>query len=135
MNTPLRILAIAGTLTLALSAGAGAATVRLVPLAGRTVGPSLNSCALPSVAASVAAAAPAELPAIAAAQNRTGITIVRIDLDPRGTLAGTSVLDSSGNRWIDLAALRAARLSAFSAEVRNCERVGGAYAFVVDFTQ
>jgi TonB family protein len=135
MNTPLRFVTIAGTLTLALSSVAAAATVRLVPLGERTVGASVHACAVPSAAASVAAAELAELPVIAAEQQRTGIVAVRIDLDPRGTLARASVLDSSGNRWIDLAALRAARLSRYSAEVRDCERVGGAYAFIVDFTR
>ena len=134
MNTPLRLITIAGTLTLALSSVAAAATVQLVPLGERKVGASVHACAIPFAAASVAAAEPAELPVIAAEQQRTGVVAVRIDLDPRGTLARASVLQSSGNRWIDLAALRTARLSAFNSEVQDCERVGGAYAFIVDFT-
>ena len=130
MNT-VRIAGLAGALTLALSAAAGAATIRLVPLAADTVSATLSGC---SAAASVAAAAPAVLPTIAASQNITGVTAVRVALDRRGTLTGASVLASSGNPWLDRAALSAARLSRFAPEVRNCERVGGEYAFLVDFS-
>ena len=135
MNTLLRSAAVAGALTLSLSAAAGAATVRLVPLAGQAIGTTVNGCALPSALAAVTGIAPVEVPAIAAEQHVTGITEVRIALDARGSLTGTSVLSSSGNRWLDGAALRTARLSTYRAEVRNCARIGGAYAFIVDFTQ
>lgn len=127
----LRIAGAAGVLTLALSAAAGAATIRLAPLAGDTISATLNAC---SSAASVAVAAPAVLPTIAAGQGITGVAAVRVTLDRRGALTGASVLASSGNPWLDRAALSAARLSRFSPEVRDCERVGGEYAFLVDFT-
>jgi TonB family protein len=129
MNTA-RTAGIAGIFTLALSAAAGAATIRLVPLAHESVSATLNAC---SAAASISAAAPAVFPPIAAAQQITGTTAVRVTLDRRGTLTGASVLSSSGNPWLDRAALSAARLSRFAPEVRDCERVGGEYAFLVDF--
>ncbi|HTD38028.1 MAG TPA: energy transducer TonB [Candidatus Limnocylindrales bacterium] len=129
MNT-LRIAGIAGSLTIALTAVAGAATIRLVPLTGTTVAATLSSC---SAAASVVAA-PAVLPQIAAAQQISGVTAVRVTIDRRGTLTGASVLSSSGNPWLDRAALGTARLSRFTPELRDCERVGGEYALLVDFT-
>jgi TonB family protein len=135
VTTSLRIASIASivpALALALSTAAGAATVRLVPLSPPSIAASITCTAVP---ASISAAAPAELPTIAAEQNVTGITEVRIDLDAAGRLTKSSVLASSGNRWIDRAALRAARSSRYSAEVRDCAPAGGAYAFVVDFTQ
>jgi TonB family protein len=132
VTTSLRIASITGALALALTSAAAAATVRLVPLAGSTVGASLSGCSAP---ASVAFAAAADVPAIAAGQHATGIATVRIELDGRGALGAASVLESSGNRWLDRAALFAARASRYAPEVRGCERVGGAYAFVVDFTQ
>jgi TonB family protein len=135
MNTPLRTASIAAALTLALSTAAGAATIRLVPLSPRTAGASVGACAAPFVSAAVTSAALADLPAIAAGQNVTGITEVRIVLDPGGRLAEHAVLSSSGNRWIDRAALQAARQSSYRAEIRNCAPVGGSYAFVVDFTR
>lgn len=131
MTTSLRIAGITATLALALSAAAGAATVRLVPLAHSSASTSLNCAAAP---AAISDAALADLPEIAAGQNVTGITSVRIALNAAGVLTDTAVLESSGNRWIDQAALRAARLSRYRAESRDCAHVAGTYAFVVDFT-
>jgi TonB family protein len=136
MKTPLRIASIAAALSLALSTAASAATIRLVPLSPpRNAGASIGACAVPFASAAVSAAAPADLPAIAAGQNITGITEVRIVLDPSGRLASESVLASSGNRWIDRAAITAARQSSYRAEIRACAPVGGAYGLVVDFTR
>lgn len=134
MNLSLRIATMSGVLTLALAATASAATVRLVPLAAQTVAAAHSACTVESAAASIVAM-PVELPEIAAQQHVTGVTAVRVDLDARGRLADTSVLASSGNRWLDEAALRTARTSTYHAEVRACERVGGPYALVLDFTQ
>lgn len=134
MNTPLRIAAVSGALALVLSAAASAATVRLVPLGAQSTGVSRTGCIAEAVPASVTAA-PVELPEIAAQMKVAGVSEIRVDLDPRGALASASLLRSSGNRWIDQAALRTARLSAYGAEVRACERVGGRYALVIDFTE
>ena len=132
MITSLRIAGIAATLALALSTTAGAATVRLVPLGPQSVGASINCAAAP---ASISYAQTADLPAIAAGQNVTGIASVRIALDAAGRLTHTAVLESSGNRWIDGAAVRTARLSRYDAESRDCTHVGGTYALIVDFTK
>jgi TonB family protein len=134
MNTPLRTASIAAALSLALSAAASAATIRLVPLSPPVLGASITTCAAPFRAAAVTAVAPAVLPAIAAGQNVTGVAEIRIVLDPGGRLTDQSVLASSGNRWLDRAALTAARQSEYRAEVRACAPVGGAYALLVDFT-
>jgi TonB family protein len=135
MNTPLRTATAAAALSLALSTAASAATIRLVPLSPQTAGASIGSCAVPFASAAVTNPVPADLPAIAAGQNVTGVTELRIVLDPGGRLVEQSVLASSGNRWIDRAALAAARQSHYRAEVRECGPVGGVYAFVVDFTR
>lgn len=134
MNAPLRIAAVTSALTLGLATAASAAGVRLVPLAPQTAALTRNACAVPAAAASVVAA-PAELPEIAVQQHVTGITTVRVSLDARGSLNAAAVLESSGNRFLDQSALRAARTARYSAEVRACERVGGQYALVVDFTE
>ncbi len=134
MNASLRIAAVTGALTLSLAAAASAGTVRLVPFGAQTAAVTRNACSAPSAAAS-AFAAPAELPEIAVQQHVTGVTAVRVDLDARGNLGIASVLESSGNRYIDQAALRTARTARYSAEVRTCERVGGSYALIVDFTE
>ena len=120
MNTSLRTAAVTGALVLVLSTAANAATVRLVPVGAQSAGVSRTGCVADTVPASVAAA-PVELPEIAAQMNVSGISEIRVDLDSRGSLASASVLHSSGNRWLDLAALRAARLSSYSPELRALE--------------
>lgn len=135
MNTPLRTASIAAALSLALSAAASAATLQLVPLSPPVVGASITTCKAPYRAPAVTAVVPADVPAIAAGQNIAGTTELRIVLDPGGRLTEQSVLASSGNRWLDRAALAAARQSGYRAEVRDCAPVGGAYALVVDFTR
>lgn len=134
MNTSLRTASIAAALSLALSTAAGAATIRLVPLSPLVTGASVGPCAVPFRSAAVTDAAPADLPAISAGQNVTGIAEVRIVLDPAGRLTEQTVLASSGNPWLDRAALTAARQSKYRAEVSACAPVGAAYALVVDFT-
>jgi TonB family protein len=136
MYTPLRIASAAATLTLALSTAAGAATIRLAPLSPTTTaGASITNCGTPFAPAAITAAAPADLPEIAAGQHVDGVSEVRIVLDRSGRLAEQSVLASSGNSWLDQAALLAARQSRYRAEVRDCAPVGGTYALVVDFTR
>jgi TonB family protein len=134
VKASLRFVSVAGVLTLALSTAAGAATVRLAPLAGETIATSAKSCPVASAPASVRLAEAAALPAIAAQTGVTGITTVRIALDDRGRVTDESVMGSSGNRWIDQAALRSAQLTRYSAEIRDCQRVAGAYEVIVDFT-
>jgi TonB family protein len=74
-----------------------------------------------------------DMPQIAADQGVSGTTQIKIDLTSKGSLAGASTYRSSGNRWLDEAAMRSARLTRFTAEVSNCQRVAGSYLYVVDF--
>ena len=133
MTNSIRILATAGALTLGMSSAAGAATVRLIPLGGATVGASVL-CKTSDKPAAISALANPVLPAIAEGQHAGGVATLRIDLDAAGRLTREEVLNSSGNRWIDSAARESARLSQYRSEVRNCASVPGAYAFVADLT-
>lgn len=74
-----------------------------------------------------------EVPAIAAGQGVTGTAQVKIRLTASGALAGEELFASSGNPWLDSAALLSARMSRYSAESINCERVAGSYLYEVDF--
>lgn len=135
MNTSLRTASVATLLTLVLPNAAPATTMRLVPLSPPAIGASIAGCAVPFASAAVADATAADLPPIAAEQNLTGTTQVRIVLDPGGRLTEKTVLVSSGNRWLDGAALAVARQSRYRAEVRDCAPVGGTYALLVDFSR
>ncbi|HKU66409.1 MAG TPA: TonB family protein [Candidatus Baltobacteraceae bacterium] len=74
-----------------------------------------------------------EVPHIAADQGATGTAQVKIRLTAAGELAASEMFSSSGNPWLDNAALLSARMTRYTAEVANCERVGGTYLYEVDF--
>jgi TonB family protein len=74
-----------------------------------------------------------EMPGIAAEEGAAGIAQIKIQLTSAGTLASESLFASSGNRWLDDAALRSAKLTRFTAEIRGCRAVGGSYLYEVDF--
>jgi TonB family protein len=135
MNTSLRITTIAGIMTLAGTGAAGATSLRLAALTPPIVGATTNACLTVSAPATVAQMDAADLPDIAVGQNVSGMTVVRITLDDRGRLVGDGVMTSSNNRWIDEAALHAARSLRYAPEVRDCQNIGGDYALIVDFTQ
>ena len=132
MTRSIRILALGGALTLPLSATAAAATVRLIPSTGITVAPSL-SCGVPAVPAALTNVYEPVVPPIAEAQHAAGVTNLRIELDKAGHLARADVITTSGNRWLDEAAIASARLSRYRSETRNCESIAGTYVLAVDF--
>lgn len=74
------------------------------------------------------------LPTIAQEENVQGITTLRVDLSAAGKLVSENILESSGNKAIDDEALRSARLSSFTPEIRNCSATPGSYLYIVDFT-
>jgi TonB family protein len=74
-----------------------------------------------------------EMPTIAAVEGVSGLAQVKIDLTSAGNLASAQMFSSSGNRWLDRAALLSARLTRFTAETVSCERVAGSYLYEVEF--
>jgi len=74
-----------------------------------------------------------EMPTIAAEQGITGTSTVMIRLSSAGKLVSESVFGTSGNAYLDRAALLSARLTSFTPEVRNCAAVGGSYLYSVEF--
>jgi TonB family protein len=74
------------------------------------------------------------IPAAAIGMGATSGTVkVRVDLSESGKLKGSSVLASSGNFFLDRAAIEAVREMAFSPEQDNCVATGGSYAVEVVF--
>lgn len=74
-----------------------------------------------------------DYPTIARIQGATGTAIVQVDLSASGDLSTASILKSSGNRFLDDAALRAVRDSRFAPEVTDCATVGGSYLVEVNW--
>jgi TonB family protein len=114
------------------SAYTNSPSISLIPLTPRNVaisnaGPGCNT------PAAVDGQAYFEVPDIAAAEHQHGTAGVIIDLDSSGNLAAERVYNSSGSRWLDLAALKSARMTKFVAEKVNCEAVSGEYMYEVEF--
>ena len=74
-----------------------------------------------------------EYPAIAKLQERTGISVIRVDLSETGTVVNSSVAVSSGNSVLDKAAIQTARSMLYAPETRACNAISGSYAVQVDF--
>ena len=90
-------------------------------------------CAEPQADARIARSITAEYPELARMEDAKGTALVQVDLLPTGDLAGVSIAKSSGNRYLDEAALGAARQTGFDAEIRDCAKVGGTYLVAVNF--
>jgi TonB family protein len=132
MNTfrkTLGMLAAAAAVTFAPFASA------VTPAAAQALNPAASaSCSTPDVPASTTYAALAETPAIATQYQLTGTTLVKVELEPNGSIRDASVAKSSGAPILDMAAVAAAKASTFSPEIRDCAPVAGSYLFQVDFT-
>lgn len=116
-------------------ASANAATITMLPLQpphAETNGAAVT-CGGADRAAAIAGPAFAEYPAIARLQGVGGEAHVRVDLSNAGTVRGASLDRSSGNRWLDGAALAAVRTTRFAPEIANCLPVAGSYGLSVRF--
>ena len=119
-----------------LAAPAVATTITISPLVvaqQQTLPTLVTACASPNMPAQVAGDAFFQMPTIAAEQGVAGSATVKIALNANGSLLSHEIFASSGNAWLDRAALQSARMTRFSAETRDCERVGGTYLYAVQF--
>lgn len=115
----------------ALAATTGSPSITLVPFTATHVAVLTRpGCDAP---ASVAGTPFFEMPTIAAEQGIGGLAQVKIDLTAGGNLSGAALFASSGDRWLDEAALLSARLTRFTAETVNCKHVAGSYLYNVEF--
>ena len=116
-------------------APAGAVTVTLVPLSSNSVAPALTNapCAVPNAPAGISGAPFVEEPRIAEDMGATGTSGVVISLRSSGALASESLMQTSGNTYLDGAALRSARMTSFKAETIDCVPSAGTYLYSVEF--
>jgi TonB family protein len=124
-------------LSLALAFGAAhaeAGTVVLRPLDDRPLSAVTTGCVQADAPAAITSAF-FRVPEIARGMHASGASLVRIELDAGGHVRNASMQRSSGNRWLDLAALDSAHLSRYRPEIRNCSATGGEYLVAVDVTE
>jgi TonB family protein len=122
-----------------LSAALAAFACGFIPVLGvATLQSSTSSCSRPNVQArmdeiSVPNVAPLVREAFLGVYPWDGTTNVRVSLDKSGALYGARIASSSGNPWLDRAALDAARHARYAAAIVDCAPVGGDYLIVVQF--
>ena len=132
------ILMLAGLafLTLAPSTASAAPiiTLRLVRLHEAVVATSATlGCAAPERDARIIDVWPIETPTIASEEHSFGTATVKFDLSAAGAVSDSSIADSAGNRYLDLAALEIVRESRYAPEVRNCVNTAGTYLVFIEF--
>jgi protein TonB len=93
------------------------------------------SCLAAHTQASVLRSVEPDYPTLAAMQHLTGTSVIRIDLSERGTVLSTAILQSSGSRALDRAALQTAREAAYQPETQACKPISGSYALEVHFAE
>ena len=69
----------------------------------------------------------------ARSDGTSGTTIVKVQLDDKGAVLGTTVAQTSGNQALDLIAVGMARDASYSPASRNCKAVAAVYEFSVRF--
>jgi TonB family protein len=110
--------------------GSTTATITLIPLSTTGLVTASDRCNKP---AAVDGDAYVDVPEIATLQSVGGTTLVKIDLTAKGMLADEALFESSGNVWLDRAALESPKMARFTPQVANCTSIGGSYLYEVEF--
>jgi TonB family protein len=84
-------------------------------------------------AALVSEPTPPVIPVTARSDGTSGTTVVKVELDLKGTVTGTSVAQTSGSQTLDLIAVQMARDAEYSPALHDCKPVATAYEFSVRF--
>jgi TonB family protein len=90
-------------------------------------------CAQPNIPAKIAEMPNYETPAIAKGQGVTGTAKIQVDLTADNYLQGSRMLSTSGNPYLDTAAMEVANHLHYVSEVQNCGTVAGSYILSVEF--
>jgi TonB family protein len=59
--------------------------------------------------------------------------VIRVALADTGATRNATIFESSGNQFLDRAALLAAFQQTYSPQIVGCQPVGGSYLITVDF--
>jgi TonB family protein len=125
MKPPSIFIATLGTLAVTLASTA--------PTLAAPSSTSLSTCKTQAAPAAISIPVPVDYPDIAAEQNRSGTAVIQVNLADTGALREATLFESSGNQFLDRAAMLAARQQTYSPQIVRCESVGGSYLVNVDF--
>jgi TonB family protein len=125
MISPSILIATLGTLAATLASTA--------PTVAAPASTSLSTCRTQAASAAISVPVPADYPLIAAEQNSSGTAVIMVRLASTGAIRNAMIFESSGNQFLDRAALLAARQQTYSPQIVGCEPVSGSYLVTVDF--
>ena len=121
----------------AAASNGGSAAAPTPAIASPTPQPVASSnagCAQATVGAVVVSTpSPPDIAVDARASGTSGTTLVGVQLDAAGQVAGASVTQSSGNSSLDLVAVSMARDARYTPALRDCKPVASAYTYSVKF--
>jgi TonB family protein len=103
------------------------------PVAPPTEAPG-PACSDPNVEAKTVVAVAPERTTDDFTAGTSTTAMIKVNLDASGRVTGVSVYASTGSLELDQAAMRAARESTYSPEMRDCQAVAGSYLFKVEFS-
>jgi len=118
---------------LTVAAAVGAMLLNGAPGGAAQEHASRPSCLVPSASAAIAHLVPADIPTIAKLLGLTGTVTLAISLSNTGALERATIAKSSGSKWLDAAAIDAAREQGYSPEINDCRAVSGTYLVSIDF--
>src|SRR5262249_49731784 len=95
---------------------------------------SVATCRVPNRPAEINGPVYADYPKLPHDMGVAGTTDLQVDIGANGSLKEATMINSSGNKWVDYEAMRTTRLTAFSPEVRDCHAIAGVYMLTVTFT-
>ncbi len=95
--------------------------------------PTANCMTADTQAAILATPPPPEIPPNARGDAASGTTHVRVNLDSKGAITGTSIVLSSGNASLDLIAETMARAAQYAPATHACKGIAGTYDFTAKF--
>ena len=117
----------------ALVVAALVAAIPALVVPSQALADAAQSMCPPSADARLTSTLTADYPEIVRDKGITGTALVRVYLMTNGDLAGAEIDMSTGNRYLDEAALHAVRESSFAPAVSECNNVAGSYLVEVDF--
>ena len=127
------LVAVIGTVSIALAAEAGYGPVQLIK--AQTIGDPAGPCKSADTAASIALARAPQYPEIALAEGVEGFATVTFTMALDGSASNVKLAGTSGNRLLDHAAIDAVKSARFAPEMDNCAKIAGLYGVPVVFSQ
>jgi|GEM_PF-2889355 len=127
------LVTVIGTVSGARAAETGYGSVQLIT--AQTIDDPAGPCKSADSAASITLARAPLYPTIALGEGVEGFATVTFTMSLDGSASNVKLAGTSGNRWLDQAAIDAVKSSRFAPEMHNCAKIAGLYGVPVVFSQ